>query len=67
MSYRHYRARILGKVLFEPVDRFGVKVIRWFVEQEQVGLLNQQFAQSHAAELATGELRNACVTRVAGS
>ena len=63
MSYSHNRTSVLSKVLFKPVDRFGVKVIRWFVEQEQVGLLNQQFAQSHAAQLSPGELRNACVAR----
>ncbi len=48
-------AGILAQVLLEPVDAFGVEVVGWLVEQQHVGLLQQQAAQSHAAALAAGQ------------
>ncbi len=48
-------AGILVEVLFEPVDRFGVEVVGRLVEQQYVGLLQQQAAQSHTAALTTRE------------
>ena len=35
----NHRARVLLQVLFEPVDRFGVEVVRRLVEQKHVRLL----------------------------
>ena len=49
------RAGILGQVPLQPVDRFGVEVVRRLVEQQQVGLLQQQLAQGDAPPLAAGE------------
>ena len=48
-------ARVARKVLFEPEDGFGVEVVGGLVEQEKVGLLQQQLAQRDAALLTTGE------------
>ena len=42
-------------MLFEPVDRLGVEVVGRLVEQQHIGLLEQQAAKSHAATLATRE------------
>ena len=39
----------------EPVDGFGVEVVRGLVEQQQVGLLEEQLAQGDAAPLAAGQ------------
>jgi hypothetical protein len=39
----------LVKVLFEPVDTFGVKVVGRFVEQKHVRFLQKQTAKSHTA------------------
>ena len=41
--------------LLEPRHRLGVEVVGGLVEQQQVGLRQQQPAQRHAAALATGE------------
>jgi hypothetical protein len=33
--------------VLEPGDRLGVEVVRGFVEQEQIGRLEQQAAERH--------------------
>ena len=43
-------------MLLEPVDRLGVEVVRRLVEQQHVGLLQQQAAQGHAAALTAREV-----------
>ena len=48
-------AGILLEVLFEPVDRFCVEVVGGFVEQQHVGLLQQQAAEGYAAAFTSGE------------
>jgi hypothetical protein len=45
-------------VLLEPQDRLGVQVVGGLVEQQQVGLLQQQLAQGDATALTTGEHRD---------
>ena len=42
-------------MLLEPEHRLGVEVVGGLVEQEQVGLLQQQLAQGDATTLTTGE------------
>jgi hypothetical protein len=42
--------------LFQPFDRFGVEVVGRLVQQQHVGLGQQQLAQRDAALLAAGEL-----------
>ena len=42
-------------MLLEPQDRLGVEVVGGLVEQQQVGLLQQQLAERDAAALTTGE------------
>ena len=56
-------AEVLGEVPFQPVHTLGIEVVRRLVEQEQVGLLEQQFAEGHAASLAAGEVRHPPVAR----
>ncbi len=56
MSDRHDGALVLGQVLLQPVHRLGVEVVGGLVEQQQVGRLEEQLAQRHAALLATGEV-----------
>jgi hypothetical protein len=41
--------------LLQPVHRLGVQVVGGFVEQQHVGLGQQQAAQRHAALFAAGE------------
>ncbi len=46
------RARVLLQVLFEPRDRLGVEVVRRLVQEKNVGLHQEQSAQSDAPLLA---------------
>ena len=46
------------EVLLEPEHALGVEVVGGLVEQQQVGLLQQQLAQRDAALLTTGEVRD---------
>ena len=50
------RAGIVAQVAFEPVDRLGVEMVGRLVEQQQLGLFEQQPAQRDAAALAAREL-----------
>ena len=51
-----HRALVLLEVLFEPVDALGVEVVGRLVEQQHVGLLEQQAAQGHAAAFSAREV-----------
>ena len=48
-------ARIVAQMAFEPGHRLGVEMVGRLVEQQQLGLFQQQPAQRHAAPLAAGE------------
>ena len=47
----------------EPLHGLGVEVVGGLVEEQQVGLLEQQLAQRDAAALATGEVVDEDVRR----
>ena len=51
-------ARVLLQEAFEPVDRLGVEVVGRLVEQQQVGVAEEQPGERHAALLAAGDLRD---------
>ena len=48
-------ALVVGEVALEPLDRLGVEVVGRLVEQQQVGLAQQQPAERDAAALAARE------------
>ncbi len=48
-------ARVLLQVLLKPQDALRVQVVGGLVEQQQVGLLEQELAQGHPPALATGQ------------
>ena len=48
-------AGVLRQVLLEPEHALGVEVVRGLVEQQEVGLLQQQLAERDAALLTAGE------------
>ena len=50
------RSLVLLQMLLEPIDTFGIKVVGRFVKEQDVGLLQQQAAESHAAAFATREV-----------
>ncbi|ELP47394.1 30S ribosomal protein S5 [Mycobacterium avium subsp. paratuberculosis S5] len=60
---RQHRARVGRQVLFEPLHAFGVQVVGGLVQQQQVGLGQQQLAQRHPAAFATGQVRHRVVGR----
>ncbi len=59
----HNRSLILLQVPLEPRDAFGVEVIGRFVEEQEVGPLEQDFAQGDAPALATRECGDLGVAR----
>ena len=52
---RDHGAREILEEALEPRDRFGVQVVRRLVEQQHVGVGQQQPAERHAAALAARE------------
>ena len=55
VGHRDDGAVVLLQVPLEPRDRLGVEVVRRLVEQQQIGLRQQQAAQRDPAALATGQ------------
>ena len=47
------RARIVAQMAFQSVHALGVEMVGRLVEQQQLGLVEQQPAKRHAAALAT--------------
>ena len=50
------RAGIVAQMALEPVDGLGVEMVGRLVEQQQLGLFEQQAAERDAAALAAREL-----------
>lgn len=58
-----HRARVGREELLEPQHRLGVEVVGGLVEEQQVGLAQQQLAQRDTATLTTGEVGDRLVRR----
>ena len=43
------RSRIVLKLRFKPVNGFGIKVVGWLIEQEEVGAFKEGFAKGDAS------------------
>ena len=56
-------ARIVAQMAFQPVHAFGVEMVGRLVEQQQLGLVEQQPAERDAAAFAAGELGHVGVVR----
>ena len=63
MGDEDHRALVLLQVRLEPRDRLGVEVVGGLVEEQQVGVLQEELAERNAAALAAGELGDARVHR----
>ena len=63
MGDGQHAAGVRREVAFEPLHRLGVEVVGGLVEEQQVGLLEQQLAQRHPAALAAGEVVDQDVRR----
>lgn len=63
MGDREHGALVLRQVLLEPVHALGVEVVGRLVEQQQIGLAQQQLAQRDPAALTTGEVGDRLVRR----
>ena len=55
---RHDRPRVFLEEALEPVDRLGVEVVGRLVEQQQVGVAEEEPGERHAALLPAGQLRD---------
>ncbi len=56
-------ARIVAQVAFEPQHRLGIEVVGRLVEQEKLGLFEEEPAQRHPAPLAARELCHLGIVR----
>ena len=63
MGDRDHGAGVLLQVLLEPQHALGVEVVRRLVEEQQVGLLQQELRERDAALLTAGEIRDGCIAR----
>ena len=61
MRDQHEGVRVGGQILFQPVAGFQVEVVGGLVEQQQVGLFEQQLGQRDAHLPAAGELFGAAL------
>ena len=53
MRHHDDGAGIVAQMVLEPGDALGIEMVGRLVEQENVGLGEQQLAERHAALLAT--------------
>jgi hypothetical protein len=56
MGHGHDRAGILGEEALEPRHRFRIEMVGRLIQQQHVGLLQQEPAQRHAPALAARQL-----------
>ncbi len=56
MADDQHRLAGLGQERFEPFGGFDVEVVRWLVEQHQIGLAQQQLGQHEPVLLPAAEL-----------
>lgn len=56
VRHRDDGAQITREELFEPFDGFGVEVVGRLVQDQHVGLLQQELAQRDAALFAAGQI-----------
>ena len=63
MRHQDDAAGVLLEVALEPGDAFGVEMVGRLVEQQDVGLGQQQPGQRHAALLAARQLRHVGIAR----
>src|SRR5205814_6509396 len=56
---KHQREWIVDQVLFQPVARFQIQVVGGFVQQQQVGLVEQEFGQRDTHLPTAGKLFSA--------
>ena len=50
MGYRNHGAFILLEMLFQPLHRFRIQMIRRFIQQQNIRFLNQQPTERHSSE-----------------
>ncbi len=63
VRYRHDGSGVIVQVLFKPRDAFGIQVVGRFVQQQQIGLADQQLAKCDPAFLATGKVGHGPIAR----
>ena len=61
VTHKHYAAATRGKELLEPLDALNVEMVRWLVEQENVGAFQEDFRQFDAHAPTATELSRRAV------
>ena len=56
LLHSDHGAGIIFQVTFQPSHRFSIEMVGGLVEQEQIGLFQEQATQSHTTALATGKM-----------
>ena len=63
MGHENHGALVFAEVAFEPSNRFGIEVVRRFVQEQQIRFFEEQAAKGHAALFTAGKVRYRPVTR----
>ena len=63
MGHHHHGAGVIVQRVFQPGDAFGVQMVGRLVQQQQVGLFQQQLAQRDPALLAARQFRHRRIRR----
>ena len=61
MGYEQQGSRKIAEKILKPFDGRDIKIVRRFVQQEDVRILQQQFHQQHLVALAAGQVRHVAV------
>ena len=61
VTNHHHCLTVANQEVFKPTDRLDVQVVRWLVEKEHVGILEQQLCQLDAHAPTSGELARLAV------
>ena len=54
MGHENHGALVFAEVTFEPCNRFGIQVVRRFVQEQQIRFFEEQAAESHTALFTAG-------------
>ena len=63
VGHSNHRSLVLLQMLLQPVDALGIQMVGRLIEQQHVGFLQQQSAQSYTAALTTREILHTPIAR----
>ena len=63
VRHGHHGARVVEQMPFQPGHAFGIQVVGGLIQQQQIGALQEHFAQRHATPFSAGEPGHIGITR----